>query len=260
MTVYPFNWCSPHMTTLSKVQTSLGHSQLKEGMRLSISWRWWTGWPGFLTLSWWSRHPPTLPSTRFGLGWSIMDKSRRFIAIGDLRLPHRTSEKFCENHDIVLKITAGSHQSSNGLVERCIQTYANRLRKLSFSTGQSWQSIWKDVRINYNETHTVSLDAPQRSWCIESSTAGCQTMSEAELVEARAAAVKKTKGQREYEQYCRKNNNMEDKIEIGDQVLLYIRIVEVTIRCRCHGRQDTWSSTSFTVITSKSRKRLGGPS
>jgi len=130
--------------------------------------------------------------------------------------------RFCKGNDIVLKTAAGSHQSSNGLVERCIQTYANRLRKLSFSTGQPWQSIWKDAMINYNATpHSVTGHAPQelRYGVIE----GRQTMSEAELVEARAAAAEKTRRQREYEQDRRKKRIQEDKNEVGDQVLLHVK-------------------------------------
>jgi len=76
--------------------------------------------------------------------------------------------------------------------------------------------------INYNATpHSVTGHAPQelRYGVIE----GRQTMSEAELVEARAAAAEKTRRQREYEQDRRKKRIQEDKIEVGDQVLLYIK-------------------------------------
>ena len=131
----------------------------------------------------------------------------------------RDFKDFCDKQGVNHKMAAPGHQSSNGLVERAIQSLMNRVKKVCFGKQRTWDRVWRNAVKNYNETpHGITTFSPDELRYGDSCGAW---MDEEELLKARKIAVAKTRAHREVWQRGRQKNVKSQHLEVGDRVLRY---------------------------------------
>ena len=134
----------------------------------------------------------------------------------------REFRDFCSKHRIWHKMAAPHHQSSNGLVERCIGTLLQRLRKMAHAEDASWRSVWKRAIDIYNSTpHSITGMSPVE---LRFSKADGGVFKGSALHQARKEAIRKTRMARDrWAQGRQQRWGRAVRFRVGEKVLLYTK-------------------------------------
>ena len=128
---------------------------------------------------------------------------------------------------IQLRWSAAYHHSSNGLVERAIQTLQGRIRRLRSSTGRPWHQLVHRAAYAMNEmVNRVTQFSPQEIRHGRS-ISGPLTFTEWQNVKAKAKQNTDAERKNWYLRREKKRRN-ESPLQIGEEVLLYDEVRRTT--------------------------------